>query len=137
MVANHFQLSDDEFELQFQNATLNPKLFSHEAHLRLAWIHINKYGLETAYLNICNQIKQFDALYDDGRKYNHTMSIAAVHIVNHFMQMTNELSFSEFIIRYPRLKTNFSDLLYAHYSPDIIKNQDSKYSYLEPDRLPF
>jgi hypothetical protein len=40
----HFSLTDIEFENQFENGTLKPELFSHEAHVRLAWIHIKKYG---------------------------------------------------------------------------------------------
>jgi hypothetical protein len=40
-----FKLRDELFEKQFQNCQFNPALFNHEAHLRLAWIHITKYGL--------------------------------------------------------------------------------------------
>ncbi len=42
----HFYLTDIQFERQFANCSLNPELFSHEAHLRLAWLHISKYGLK-------------------------------------------------------------------------------------------
>lgn len=35
----HHQLNDQQFEEQFQNCTFDPTLFTHEAHLRLAWIH--------------------------------------------------------------------------------------------------
>ena len=44
----HYALSDPEFEKQFESAVLDPKFFSHEAHLRLAWIHVTKYGVERA-----------------------------------------------------------------------------------------
>ena len=43
-IEKHYQLSDEEFEQQFQNCLLSPVLFTHEAHLRLAFIHILKYG---------------------------------------------------------------------------------------------
>jgi len=52
----HFELNDQEFEIQFQNATLDSNIFSHEAHLRLVWINIRKYGLEQAITNICFQL---------------------------------------------------------------------------------
>jgi hypothetical protein len=35
----HLELTDLEFEANFKNCSLNPDIFSHEAHLRLAWIH--------------------------------------------------------------------------------------------------
>jgi hypothetical protein len=41
----HLDLSDNEFEKQFINCELSPDIFSHEAHLRLAWINIKKMGL--------------------------------------------------------------------------------------------
>mgnify|MGYP000226997985 FL=1 len=42
---SHYKLNDLEFVNQFQKTTLDPKLFTHEAHLRLAWIYINNEGL--------------------------------------------------------------------------------------------
>ena len=50
------ELTDLEFENQFKDCTLNPELFTHEAHLRLTWIHINKYGAEKAESSIPSQI---------------------------------------------------------------------------------
>lgn len=40
----HFALSDDDFEKAFEASILDPKIFSHEGHIRLVWIHIKKYG---------------------------------------------------------------------------------------------
>ena len=34
----HYTLTDNEFEKQFQTSSLDPAIFTHEAHLRLAWI---------------------------------------------------------------------------------------------------
>ena len=37
---DHRQLTDQEFSAQFEQTTLDAALFNHEAHLRLAWIHL-------------------------------------------------------------------------------------------------
>lgn len=42
MMNNHFELTDFEFEEKFEKRIFDPELFSHEAHIRLAWIQINK-----------------------------------------------------------------------------------------------
>lgn len=55
----HFKLSDSEFEKQFIDCKLDSSDFSHEAHLRLAWINISKYGIEKAIANIQTQLKRF------------------------------------------------------------------------------
>lgn len=56
---NHFDLSDSDFEKKFSSYQLNPAHFTHEAHLRLAWIHINKYGIGQAKKNIQYQLQKF------------------------------------------------------------------------------
>lgn len=134
---SHYNLSDLEFERQFKNCTFNPKLFSHEAHIRLAWIYVNNYGVEAASENLCQQIKLFDATFDDGTKYNKTITVACVKTVNHFSQKSKATNFKDFILEFPRLKTNFKDLLDAHYGFDIYYSKEAKKYYLAPDLLPF
>ena len=46
-------------EQDFIECKLNPSDFSHEAHLRLAWINIDRYGIEQAEKNIQNQLRKF------------------------------------------------------------------------------
>ena len=74
----HYQFSDAAFEKQFKHGLLHPSYFTHEAHLRLAWIHITKYGLENAIENITSQLEAFTKLNNEETKYNKTVTIAAV-----------------------------------------------------------
>ena len=67
-------LNDDAFEAAFQNASLDPALFSHKAHLRLAWIHITQ----------------------DGTNYNETVTVAAVFNDEHVRQRYLEPDLSPF-----------------------------------------
>lgn len=133
----HYSLSDQEFEKQFENAILNPKLFSHEAHLRLAWIHVTKYGVDRAAENIVSQITQFDRKFGDVTKFNKTVTIAAVKAVAHFINKSKSHNFKDFIKEFPRLKSNFRDLLSQHYSLDVFKSEQARHSYVEPDLLAF
>ena len=137
MITNHMQLSDAEFEQQFEDASLNPKLFSHEAHLRLAWIHIKKYNVNLACIHIADQIKHFDAVHDKGEKYHETITMAAVKVVHHFMLKSINLTFSEFIQKFPRLSNNFMDLISTHYSMQALRRLESSSTFVEPDLLPF
>jgi hypothetical protein len=38
---------------------------------------------------------------------------------------------------FPRLKTNFRELMACHYGFDIYTSEKAKMKYLEPDLLPF
>ncbi len=133
----HYQLTDQVFEQQFEACILEPKIFTHEAHLRLAWLHLKKYGEEKTLKNICHQIKQFAEYHGDKDKFNQTATIASIKAVNHFIKKSNSSDFKGFIVEFPRLKFHFKALLDCHYSFNIFKNKIAKTQYLEPDLLPF
>ena len=69
---NHYELTETAFETQFKNCELDPSIFSHEAHLRLAWIHITKYGAKQAEENIHNQLLTYVKSLGAEGKYNKT-----------------------------------------------------------------
>ncbi|TMM57390.1 hypothetical protein FEE95_12965 [Maribacter algarum] len=134
---NHFQLSDLEFEKLFERCELDPSLFSHEAHLRLAWIHISTYGIDVAVSNIQSQIKAFVKQVGAEDKYNATLTVAAIRAVYHFMLKSESTNFKDFIKEFPRLKNNFKELIDTHYGFDIFNSKQAKTAFLEPDLLPF
>ena len=136
-MTNHFSLSDDQFEQQFKDTTLDPTLFSHEAHIRLAWIHISKFGVDLAAEHLCKQIAIFDATHDDGTNFNKTVTVAAVKAVHHFMKKSSTKTCVDFIKENPRLIFNFKDVLNAHYSHNIFSDERAKKTYVEPDLAPF
>ena len=133
----HFNLSDNQFEQQFRDCQLDPALFSHEAHLRLAWIHLEKYGEAVAIDNICRQLLDYVDQLGAKAKYNKTLTVAAVKAVQHFRNKSESDNFYDFIREFSRLKTNFRQLMAAHYSTDIYTVPIAKQTYLEPDLLPF
>ncbi|MBC9796246.1 hypothetical protein [Sinomicrobium weinanense] len=134
---NHFTLSDFEFEQQFESGTLSPELFNHEAHLRLAWIHIDKYGIDKAIDNLCFQLLNYVTKLGAAHKFNKTLTVAAVKAVYHFMLRSESGTFRAFIREFPRLKYNFKDLMSCHYGVDIYNSPWAKKHFLEPDLLPF
>ena len=134
---DHYKLSDAEFTDQFKKATLDPKLFSHEAHLRLAWIYINNEGLDEAISKTTHQLKNFVTTLGALDKYNETVTVAAVKAVYHFWLKSDSKTFQDFILENPRLKTDFKTLLAAHYDIDIFNSEIAKSSFLEPTLLPF
>lgn len=133
----HYQLNDTEFEHQFKSLKIDPTFFTHEAHLRLAWIHINNYGLEKSINNITSQIKTFATYYGDNDKYNETVTIAAIRAVYHFILKSTATNFKRFISDNPQLKNEFKRLLDNHYSLDIFKSELAKKQYIQPDLVPF
>lgn len=137
MGEKHSTLTDSEFAKQFEDAALDPTIFTHEAHLRLAWIHLTNFGLKTAIENITGQLKNYTTTVGAADKYNETVTIAAIYAVHHFMIRSNHASFAGFIAENSKLKTNFRDLIGTHYQTDIFKSEYAKSAFLEPELLPF
>lgn len=130
-------LSDNDFAEQFAHCTLEPTLFTHEAHLRLAWLHVTHYGVLQAIQNICPQIAAYDKVFGDGTKYHKTVTIASVFVIDHFIHKSTSSTFENFIAEFPRLRTHFRDILSQHYSTDIVKDARAKTRYFVPDLQPF
>lgn len=133
----HRKLTDDAFEAAFSDFSLRPGWFTHEAHIRLAFIHVNKYGLTDAVKNMRSQIKAFAenlGIYD---KYHDTVTIAAVYMVHDYMQQTDNSSFDSFLQTGGNELRHFKDLLKKHYSYNVFKDPTARKTYVAPDLTPF
>jgi N-acetylglutamate synthase-like GNAT family acetyltransferase len=106
-IVYHYELSDDEFEKQFCDATLSPALFSHEAHLRLAWLHLKKYGIDAAITHITSQLKNYVEHWGAKDKYNEPLTIAAIRCVDALRKETLSSGFLQFIRVNGQLKKDF------------------------------
>lgn len=134
---SHNDLTDVDFAQRFKACSLAPELFTHEAHLRLAWIHLETYGETIAIQNISAQLRAYVSFWGAQDKYNHTLTVAAIQTVHHFKQRSNAATFKTFIAEFPRLNTDFKALIAQHYTMDIFNEPKAKLEYLVPDLLPF
>ena len=130
-------ISDEEFEQQFKSCEFDPHQFSHRAHLRLAYVHIRKYGLEEAIRNLCLQIAIYDRTHDEGIKYHETITIVAARIMDHFMNKQTSEGFDALLEEFPALEKDFMGLINQHYSINLFTHPTAKIEYLEPDLRPF
>ena len=100
----HYGLTDTEFEQQFKDCTLPSSVFTHEAHLRLAWTYIHHYGIDKAIEQICHQLQKYVERLGAKDKYNETVTIAGTRAVYHFMLHSKTNNFKDFINENSRLK---------------------------------
>lgn len=134
---HHLDLSSTEFKAAFENCSLPAKLFTHEAHLRLAWLYLKEGGVDFAVNTIRQQIANYVAHLGAQDQYNVTLTVAAVKTVHHFQLKSTSANFVDFMLEFPQLKTNFRELISAHYGFDIYNDQQAKEEYLAPDLLPY
>lgn len=134
---DHYKLTDTEFEEKFANEDFEVSMFTHEAHLRLAWIHIDRYGLVIAEQNVSDQLKTYTKHVGVPNKFHMTLTIAAVKAVSHCYSQYKGRDFKDFIERWPALKEDFKPMMESHYSFDIFKSHEARSNYISPDLRPF
>lgn len=136
-IKDHWRYTDEEYEKLFETFQLKPGMFSHEAHLRLAYIHVQKYGATQAEINMCSQIKGYAESLGVYDKFNKTVTMASIKVMDHFMKKASTTSFKELLIEFPALLSDFKGILNRHYSYNVFGDKKAKVDYQEPDLLPF
>ena len=134
---SHRDFDDATFLSLFAGQSLPPELFNHEAHLRLAFLHLQENDPEQAVEIVSRQILEYVKKLGAEDKFHATLTIAAVKVVQHFMKRAPLESFEALLRRFPRLSTHFKELITSHYSEDIFTNPTARKQYMEPDLLPF
>ncbi len=134
---SHWDYSDDQFLEKFISGSLNPGLFSHEAHIRLAYIFISRIGEERAIDETCSAIKGYvDHLKIEG-KYHETITVVAVKLVAKAMRDQSYDDIRAFLDSNPDLINRFKEIVQSHYSFDVFNDSSARAQFVEPDLLPF
>jgi hypothetical protein len=56
-------MTDDEFLAALDNCTLDAQHFNHLGHLRLAWLHLQRYDVDEAVARTCKGSVPTDSVY--------------------------------------------------------------------------
>lgn len=103
-------LNDDEFEKQFRNCVLDSELFTHEAHIRIAWIYLKKYGFTLTLNNLPNDLLNYCKSLNSEDKFNLSTTTKSIKLINRQM-CKKENDFNLFIIKNQDLLLNFKKLI--------------------------
>ena len=136
IMESHLKYNDSDFRRLFEDLKLDPELFTHIAHLRLAWIYLEAYGITEAADKTCLAISNFDRAFGDGTKFHDTVTRMAVIIIAECKGLEqNAVNFQEFIAKHQELVHDFRQLIGNYYSWDIFADPKAKKEYIKPDIL--
>jgi hypothetical protein len=132
-------LSMDDLELQrrFLANGLSPSQFHHREHLRLAYVFLVQHGDEqAAYPAFREALLAFLHYHGiDPAKYHATLTQAWLLAVLHFMEISAPLqSSTEFLATHALLLD--PEIMFTHYSRDLIKSPAARTRFVEPDIQP-
>lgn len=129
--------ADRDFLEAFETTALAKACWSHEAHVRMAWLVLEREGsYPRAEACIRAAIQRFNASVGSGG-YHETTTVAFTRLVHHRKQQGLEgETFEAFRDRHPDLFVRSPSVLSPFYAPEDLRSEPSKVAFVEPSRRP-
>ena len=129
-------LSDKAFIEQFENKTLAPELFSHNGHLRLAWLYLQSYPLQQAIEKVTSGISAYASSLGATDKFQHTLTEAIVRIMALRMKQGNASTLEDYLVDNRDLVDDIMSVVEIYYSRQLLNSERAKREFVSPDLVP-
>ncbi|OZG73066.1 hypothetical protein BTA51_11245 [Hahella sp. CCB-MM4] len=130
-------LDDETFLAQFEGQTLDPACFDHLGHMRLAWLYLNRYDLETAVESTCRGIKLYAESLGATQKFHYTLTDAMVRIMAMRFGKSGFDSLEQFLDMNPDLVNDALGVIHQYFSEEWLAQDSARCSRVEPDLRSF
>lgn len=146
-------MTDDEFLTAFERCTVARPDWTHEAHVRMAWLYLTRAsGNEDVFARVREGIQKLNAAFVQRRQmscmrqpskepdprgldgYHETVTVASVTVIASRVRPGED--FAAFRERNPDLFDRKFPALLKHYSPERLFSALAKTEFLEPDLAP-
>ena len=128
-------LSDREFATQFENLKLDPVHFNHVGHLRICWLYLHQYELQTAINHTCNGIQSYATSLGATGKFHRTITEFLVRLINSRINGSANDCFDVFLEQNRDLVDDAQQILTMHYSKSILAGDAARVNYIQPDLI--
>lgn len=146
-------LSDQEFITLFENLSLPPEYFDHKGHLRLAWLYLQRYGLELSIIKVAQGIKAYAGSLGATDKYHCTITQALVCIMAQRLsiamplqdkqsaaqvqlltaELRHKASWQLFVSKNQDLFVDALAVLQQYYSKSLLASKKAGKQFIQPD----
>jgi hypothetical protein len=120
-------MTDTDFLRAFNDTTLEP--FHHRDHLRVTFLYLREFGKQGTLARLGPAILRYAAARNASEKYHETITVAWIHLVDASSQAAPD--FEVMIAQNPRLLDK--NLLNDYYSPALLKSDEARKRWIEPD----
>lgn len=130
-------MPDEAFLDAFRSGILPLEAFTHEAHLRLGWLHLRRENRDEAICNVLDEIGRYVVIHGKEDKFHHTLTVAAMLILHERISSSEVRTFQELLAKHPDLLTDLRGLVEKHYSISLLSSSEAAKRWVEPDLVPF
>ncbi|HSQ56314.1 MAG TPA: hypothetical protein VLM40_11295 [Gemmata sp.] len=127
-------MTDEEFLTAFEAAAINRADWTHEAHVRMAWLYLSRGPSVEALDRIRIGIKKLNARIGSADGYHETITVAFVRLIASRMEPGE--SHDAFRERNPLLFDRKLAALLHYYSKDRLDSAAARKHFIEPDLRP-
>jgi hypothetical protein len=129
-------MTDDEFLAAFDTCTLPKSRWTHEAHVRIAWLCLNRMPFAAALAHVRHGIPKYNLSLGNTTGYHDTVTVAFVRIVA--AKRTPGQSFADFKAANPDVFSKEKPILLNYYSKAVLDSAAARAEFVEADmgRLP-
>lgn len=129
-------MTDAELIEAFEAAAIPPDQWKHETHVRVAWILVDRHGVQDAIERMREGIKRLNAangVVDSLHSgYHETLTVAWLRVIDAIrISRGAEASSKAFFDEHTQLHSKM--MLRLFYSRDRIMSAEAKASFVEPD----
>jgi hypothetical protein len=130
------QLNDTEFLFQFENQTLDMRHFNHMGHLRLAWLYLSRYDVDSAVKLVCSSIQAYATSLGASRKFHLTITNALVRIMAKRRGNMQKKEWELFLLENQDLVNDAISVLDQHFSKELLFSEQARTTLVQPDKKP-
>ena len=127
-------MTDDEFLAAFESAAIPRPQWTHEAHVRMAWLYLTRLPFAEALHRVRTGIQKLNARIGSPDGYHETITVAFVRVIASRME-TGE-GYAAFRERNPELFDRTLVALLHHYTKERLYSVEARRAFIDPDVLP-
>jgi hypothetical protein len=124
-------VTDDEFLATFEAAAVARPEWTHEAHVRMAWLYLTRLRAAEALHLVRTGIRKLNAKIGSPDGYHETITVAFVRVIA--SRLTPGEEWSAFRARNPDLLDRTLAALLRYYTKDRLHSPEARKAFVEPD----
>lgn len=129
-------MNDNDFLSALENGSLPPAEFVHRAHLRAAWLYLDRHPLPEAARRCAQAIQAFAIGAGAPMKFHLTLTLAFMHILADLRARHPAAGWEDFLRCCPELERDAQGLVARHYSDAVLASERARKTFVPPDREP-
>lgn len=134
-------MSDDAFLTAFETGTLPASAWTHEAHVRMAWLYLTRLPYKEAVIRVRTGINYFNnAVLKKDNGYHETITIAFCCLIadarKQLLLPDKSASLDDLKSQFPEFFDRKLSALLRHYRHETLFHESARTSFVEPDLIP-